>query len=404
MTPPGIFEPVAGMLTISWFPTATPPFGPALGQSERMSWREFCSSLSTRREGPKDGPGFVPSRFAPEGNGKTVRRVKTNLLARTAVALDVEYNKKTGEFPPDPTVAVAAIKAAGLAAILYTSHSHTLKAPRYRIVIPLSREIDVEIPAPEIVAQKLGLTSVLDDSKDGAASFFYCPSCGSEDDFHFTEIIEGTDLDAESITLEGLDILSVHRAEMDRIAEESHRAAAQRLADRVAAGFEPDDSLIEKLRVHLDLESLLLTHGYAKAGPNFRHPNSSSGQFGANIKNFGGIDRVFSHNATDPLHSANLPPWVLRVTALDAFDVAAILDYGGDRKKAMVNLANKFNLNRETERKKLCSIMFKLIRQQAPQGEIERISVDEGVALGFSKEEIYKIAHWVAAQAVEARP
>jgi hypothetical protein len=377
---------------------------PALGESERLSWTAFCEVLSNRREGPKDGPGFVPSRFAPEGKGRTVRRKKTNLLARTAVALDIELNKKTGEIPPSPEHAAKIIRSMGLAAVIYTSHSHLPDAPRYRMVFPLSDEIDVEIPAPEIMAARLNLAGVLDESKDGAASFFYSPSCVSEDDLHFTEIICGKEIPAAEITKQGKAVLAARQAERDRISEESHRAAAQRAADRAAAGFDPDDSLIEKLRGHLDLESLLLSHGYAKAGQNFRHPNSTSGCFGANIKNFGGIDRIFSHNATDPLHATNLPLWCEKVKAIDAFDVAAILDYGGDRKKAMIALADKFNLTKATERKKLCRVMFQLIRCQAPQDEIEQTSLKEGMQLGFSPEEVHRIAHWVAAQAVESRP
>ena len=50
-----------------------------------------------RREGEKDGPNFVPPRFTLEPDGRHVRRLKRNLIARTAVALDCETNKKTGE-------------------------------------------------------------------------------------------------------------------------------------------------------------------------------------------------------------------------------------------------------------------------------------------------------------------
>jgi hypothetical protein len=391
-------------LTISWFPTAfPPPKTPALGESESLSWDDFCNILSKRREGDKDGPGFVPARFSPEGRGKIVRRKKSNLLARTAVALDIESNKKTGEIPPAPEEMSGLIRSHGLASVIYTSHSHTVIAPRYRIVFQLSDEIGVDIPAPDIVARRLNVSGVLDTSKDGAASFFYSPSCASEEDTHFTQVISGVPLASDEITAEGMKILASQKAEMDRIAEESHRLAAQRAADKLASGFSSDDSLIEKLRSHLDLESILLTHGYAKAGQNFRHPNSSSGQFGSNIKNFGGIDRVFSHNATDPLHASNLPEWCGRVTALDAFDVTAILDYGSDRRQAMISLAEKFNLTKTAERKQLCRIMFQLIRRQAPQQEIENISLQEGARLGFSPDEVCKIAQWVVSQSVEPR-
>ena len=43
-------------------------------------------------------------------------------------------------------------------------------------MIPLSEPIAHDLPAPEIVADKLGLLGVLDHSKIGASSLFFLPS------------------------------------------------------------------------------------------------------------------------------------------------------------------------------------------------------------------------------------
>jgi hypothetical protein len=97
--------PVSGIgaddtpLVISWFPTATPK-GPALGDPEHTTWGEFCGVCWWRREGEKDGPNFVPARFKLEPDGRHVRRLKENVVSRTAVALDLEANNQTGELPP----------------------------------------------------------------------------------------------------------------------------------------------------------------------------------------------------------------------------------------------------------------------------------------------------------------
>src|SRR4051794_14301614 len=101
-------------LTISWFPTAEPD-GPAFGDPEAMTWREFCGVFWFRREGPKDGPAFVPARFSLDAVGRQVRRLKSNLLARTAIALDVEASKRTGELPPPPAEAARRAETKGLA-------------------------------------------------------------------------------------------------------------------------------------------------------------------------------------------------------------------------------------------------------------------------------------------------
>ena len=161
-------------LTISWFPTAIPD-GPALGDPERTTWGQFCGVFWLRREGIKDGPNFVPARFSLEADGRHVRRLKTNLVARTAIALDLETNKKTGEIPPNPNEAIRRAEAKGLTCLLYTSHSH--RPPdiiRYRMVIPLSEEIAPELPAPLVMAETLGLDGVLDRSKIGAHR---CSTC-----------------------------------------------------------------------------------------------------------------------------------------------------------------------------------------------------------------------------------
>jgi hypothetical protein len=391
-------------ILMTYFETAIPTGLPAYGDPESTTWGAITEVLAHRREGFKDGPGFAPARFALERDGRHVRRIKANLLARTAVALDIETSKLTGEIPPSPAEALSRAKALGIAAHVYTSHNHNaLTDIRYRVLFPLSAEISPELPAVEIVAERLGLAGVMDHSKTGAASLFYLPSCADDcAGGHFSESVDGTALDADKITRAGNKILAARRADAERIASEAQAEAAARREAKIAEGFDPDDSLIEKLRSYLDVENILLSHGYEKSGQNYRHPNSTSGCFGANIKALGGIERVFSHNATDPLHASNLPVWCGGVTAVDAFDVTTILDFGGDRKKAMHNLAERFKLTKTVERKALAGMLFKLIRKQAPQDEIETTAFTEGERLGLSRDEVCRVAMWVANKSTKA--
>ena len=72
---------------------------------------------------------------------------------------------------------------------------------------------------------------------------------------------------------------------------------------------------------------MLAAHGYDRQGTKYRHPNSESGTYGANIKILAVSNGLFSHNGTDPLHRDNLPAWCGGVTAVDAVDVVVtILD------------------------------------------------------------------------------
>src|SRR4051812_38913081 len=102
------------MFDVSWFDTAFPD-GPAYGDPERLSWSDLTSVFLSRREGEKDGPNFVPARFQLEPDGRHIRRLKANLVARTAVALDIETSKKTGEVPPPLREIVERVRAFGWA-------------------------------------------------------------------------------------------------------------------------------------------------------------------------------------------------------------------------------------------------------------------------------------------------
>jgi hypothetical protein len=379
-------------LTISWFPTSMPK-GPAIGDPERTTWGEFANVFWWRREGDKDGPCFIPARFTPEATGRHVRRLGANLAARTAVALDCETHKASEEIPPPLDEVVARVRREAWAAVIYTSHNHRPQAPRYRIVVPLSEEIDYELPASEVIVATLGLDGVTDTSKYTAASPFYLPSAEPDQlDHHDTVTIEGNPIDAAWMREAAGAILAGRQAVQDRIAIEARADAEKRRQAKIAAGFDPDASLIERLRSRFDLADVLLSHGYSHRKGKYRHPKSQSGCFGADIKNYGGIQRVYSHNAGDPLHRDNLPSWCGGVTALDAIDVTIIFDYGGDRTKALADLAQRFGLTKAEERRTIASLLFRLIRQQASQEVIEATAFAEGSRLGLSRADVIRIA------------
>jgi hypothetical protein len=389
---------------LAWFPTAEPK-GPAIGDPETTTWANFCSMLWFRREGPKDGPGFCAARFKLEDDGRHIRRLKTNLLARTAIAMDIEPNKATGEIPPDVDEIASRITERQWAAALWTSHNHNPPNIRCRAVLPLSEEINHDLPAVEIIADDLGLTSVLDRSKLGASSFFYLPSCSGDStaELHQEIIILGAAIPTTWLVERARALLEARTTEADSAAAEAHARAVARRAERLAAGSDPDQSLIEQIRPRLGaLDQILRAHGYDRAGhgsvAKYRHPNSQSGSYGADIKNFGGIERIYSHNGGDPLHAANLPAWCDGVTALDVLDVVVILDFGRDRKRALRELAERFGLNKREEKRAVAALIFKLIRQQASQETIETLAYAEGSRLGLCLSEIYEVACWVAAQ------
>lgn len=384
------------LLTVAWFDTGMPK-GPALGDLQTLTWYELRTIFEhhdVRAE--KDGPCFVPARFKLEPDGRHVRRKGVNVIARTAIALDIETSKSTGEIPPTLDTAIRRAEALGLAAFGYNSHSHRNGSDRYRIVLPLAREVAPDLPAVEVIAERLGLLGVIDMGKRNPASVFYLPSRPYEVDEHEFAFCRGAPVDAARLETTAGKLLAARQAEADRIAALAQAEAAARREAKLAGGLDPDDSLIEKLRSRFDLDSVLLAHGYDKLGTRYRHPNSGSGSFGADIKVLGGIERVFSHNATDPLHASNLPGWCCGVTALDAFDVVVILDFAGDRGRAMRDLAALFNLTKKAEGRALARLVHRLIRQRASLEDIDAQAFSDGARLGLSRGEIRRILVWVA--------
>ncbi len=392
---------------LSWFEAAALHGVPALGTPETLEWSDITSIVANnRRVGDKDGPNFIPARFTLEPDGRHVRRLGRNVVARTLIALDCEPNKKTGELPPAPGDLLGRLQRLGVAAIVYTSHNHLPDVnPRYRVVAPISQEIAPALPAPEVLARELDLLGVLDFSKRNPASLSYLPSAACFDhlEHHEAHVTTGQPIDATVMRAQAAALLAERQAEQDRIAAEAHAQAAERLAARLSFGDDPNDSLIQKLRQRFDLRSVLIAHKYdlQRGTKKYRHPNSSPGSFGADVRKFSGIERVYSHNATDPLHRDNLLDWCGGVTALDVVDVVVIFEFAGDRTRALRELAQRFGLNKAEERRAVAALLFRMIQNQASQERIEAAAFGEGQRLGLTRTEVIEIAQWVASEAVK---
>ena len=92
-----------------------------------------------------------------------------------------------------------------------------------------------------------------------------------------------------------------------------------------------------------------------------------------------------------------------RVTALDVFDVVTILDFGGDRTRALRELAERFNLTKAAEKKAVASVIFRLIREQATQEVIKAAAFAEGERQGLSRDEVRKVALWASQEVISGK-
>src|SRR3954447_5861743 len=102
------------------------------GYSREYTWPELAAALAaphliTPADAAeyKDGPCMVFAKLRQRPTGFCVGRKKTDPLARTALAFDIETNKTTGEVPPAFDQMVERIKTLGWSAALYSSFSHT---------------------------------------------------------------------------------------------------------------------------------------------------------------------------------------------------------------------------------------------------------------------------------------
>ena len=84
------------------------------------------------------------------------------------------------------------------------------------------------------------------------------------------------------------------------------------------------------------------------------------------------------------------------MAAVDAFDVTAILDLGGDRKKALHELAERYGLGKREESRAVARLIYQLVRANASQETIEARVYAEGERLGLTRQGVVRVARWIA--------
>lgn len=87
-------------------------------------------------------------------------RADDNVVRRTLLTLDIEQKPKQETGPPAPGTVVKKIRVLGGEAWVYTSISHTVEHPRYRVVLPLRADIegtDLLRTSTLAAARKLGI-------------------------------------------------------------------------------------------------------------------------------------------------------------------------------------------------------------------------------------------------------
>jgi hypothetical protein len=329
----------------------------ALGERLRITTADDKGSL----------PWLKCARFGEQRSEHNSLRHNANVIAITGVEAD--YDGEQMGFDD----AVRIVTTAGLCAIIYTSPSHTEAKPRWRVLCFCSREYPPTERA-RFLARLNGPFGGIFSHESWTLSQSYYFGSVRRNPAHRVVVIEGTCIDLRN----DLDAGAIRPALQD--AQASLRAARLMRASEPRRRDGNDDSLIERIRARLDLGAVLAAHGYARRGNDYRHPNSQSGSFGLNVATFGGIERVYSHNGGDPLHPGNLPAWTAGVTAVDVVDAVTILDFGGDRTRALRELSLRFGLVDEARR---TPPFARLWEASAPLGLTSGATWLEAIGLGY---------------------
>jgi hypothetical protein len=146
---------------------------------------EYTVMPRARKDEIKDVGGFVG------GSLKNGRRKAKSIIYRGLLTLDIDSVPAA----EDPWATVLLVF--GCAAILYSTHSHTAKNPRLRLVIPLSRNVtpDEYAALSRRVAGDIGI-DFCDDTTYEAHRLMYWPSTSIDADYRF-EISDNPWLDAD---------------------------------------------------------------------------------------------------------------------------------------------------------------------------------------------------------------
>ncbi len=146
---------------------------------------EYRAMSKTQQDNIKDVGGFVG------GHLREGRRKRDHVMNRTIIALDADY--------PKPGFFKKLKKEIGCELVVYSTHKHTKKNPRLRLVIPLAREVtpDEYQAIGRMLAWKVGIDQ-FDDTTYEPGRLMYYPSTSKDGDYVFKRV-EGKFLDPDSI-------------------------------------------------------------------------------------------------------------------------------------------------------------------------------------------------------------
>ena len=282
-------------------------------KTTKETMEEYKAMTKDQRGKVKDVGGFVGGVVRDGG-----RRKADSIVSRSMVTLDLD------EATPS-TLGTVDDMLYGTAWCLYSTHSSTPDKPRYRLVIPLSRDVSPEeyIPIARRVADDIGIDT-FDDSTYEPHRLMYWPSVSSDGDYVF-QTGDGSPLDADRVLASYVDWANPLEWPMSsRVTKLLHSKPGSKqkdptTKDGIIGAFCRTYSVTDAIETFLPGVYTPTAHPdrwtYAKG--------SSAG--GAIIYNDGKF--LFSHHGTDPCCEKTV----------NAFDLVRIHLYGSEDEGADIN-------------------------------------------------------------------
>lgn len=290
------------------------------------SVKEYPRLSKARRDQLKDQGGFVGG-WLKEGIRKN-----GNITFRTLGTLDADNISNGEEF-----LAIAQEALKGFDYFIYSTHSHSLTTPRYRIVIRFSRDVsEEEYPAlMRLIAKELGM-DYFDDTTYQANRMMYWASCPKDAEFFF-KAEEGNALVPDGF----LSRLANWRdiTQWPTSSRESE-VALKALSDKQM------DPLLKDGIVGSFCRAYSIEEAIEKFLPNVYAPSVMTGRYDyilgegtAGVVIYDG-KFAYSHHATDPACSH----------LLNAFDLVRVHKfYSDDEKKSYDQMANMASLDEKVK-------------------------------------------------------
>ena len=157
-------------------------------KARAVTWPQLCAKLTKAKRTPESVAEYKAMTKAQRGKVKDcggfvggtlrgARRKASEVTGRSLVTLDIDFG--TANLP-----GLVADALAGTAWCLYTTHSHTPRDPRFRLVVPLSREVtpDEYGPISRRIADDIGI-ALFDQSTYEPSRLMYWPSAPRDAEF-----------------------------------------------------------------------------------------------------------------------------------------------------------------------------------------------------------------------------